>query len=229
MPSSDNQSRWHPAVAGATLLLVDFDGPLVRLLPDPEHVHLAERLAGWYADRTGQVPSVAAVDHVHVLRHIHAEHPRLAAQAEAWTTERELIAAATRTAYADAVRTLRGWLAAGGRVAIVSNNSEDAVRRVLARAGLADDPASFTVHARRPDNLGRLKPAPDLLREAMTTHRVEASAAVMIGDTTGDVQAGQAAGVPVVGVAESAQRADELRRDGAVGVVARLADLCRAR
>ncbi|MDO5498305.1 MAG: HAD hydrolase-like protein [Propionibacteriaceae bacterium] len=205
-----------------SLLLVDFDGPLVRLLPDPEHVELARRLAHWCAERTEDPLPGPAVDHVQVLREIHVRHPALATDADELATAAELVAAQTRPAYPHAIDTLHAWLDGGGRVAVVSNNAEEAVRRVVRGAGLRDE---VTIHARRADRLGALKPRPDVLRWAMAAHRTPPAGAVMIGDTTGDVRAGTAAGVPTIGIAESPERAAELRGSGAVATVGRLADL----
>lgn len=225
MVGTDNE-MWHPALAGVTLLLVDFDGPLVRLLPDPEHLVLTGRLVQWYADRAGKDVDVPTVDHVQVLRQIHTDHPDLAIEAEALATDHELAAAATREAYSDAIDVLREWLAGGGRVAVVSNNSELAVRRVLTRSGFGGDSA-YTLHARRPDNLHALKPHPDLLHQAMAAHATPPANAIMIGDTTSDVRAGTAAGVRTIGIAENATRGGELHDAGAVAVLGRLSDLQR--
>ncbi|WP_425310329.1 HAD family hydrolase [Ammonicoccus fulvus] len=222
MPNPPPPHPWHPALTGVSLLLVDFDGPLVRLLPDPEHVRLTARLAQWYADRGGQPP--ATTDHVQLLRHVHAHHPDLAADAEHLMTEAELAAAAAHSAYADAIGFLSDWQAAGGHVAIVSNNAEEAVRRVLTRSGLGTD-GTWTVHARRPGGIARLKPAPDLLLEAMTAHAATPDGAVMIGDTPSDVRAGSAAGVRTIGVTDSADQAQALHTAGAATMIRRLVDL----
>ncbi|WP_432560393.1 HAD family hydrolase [Granulicoccus sp. GXG6511] len=224
--------RWHAALDGARLLLVDFDGPLVRLLPDPEHLLLARRLAGWCSERTGVAWSAAAADHVQVLREIHARHPELAAEAEALATEVEVAAAGVRAAYPHAIRTLHTWLAHGGRLAVVSNNAEEAVRRVLAGAGLHDGRESgVTVQARRPGRIAELKPRPDLLLAAMAGHGAGCADTAMLGDTISDMQAANAAGVRAIGITgETAthDRAAELRAAGAVTVLDQLADLLHA-
>lgn len=217
---------WHPVLAEVSLMLLDFDGPVVRLLPGPDHLHLAHDMVRWCADRTGISPEVAAVDHVAVLRHIHQHHPELAAEAESMATISEMAAAESRKAYPDAVATMNAWLANGGRLAVVSNNAEQAVRLVLDRADLpASDSGSYSVHARRSDAISQLKPKPDLLLQAMELHGVPAARSIMIGDTVGDVDAGQAAGVPTIGMAETHDRADQLKGAGAVAVVTRLVDL----
>ena len=222
MTNQPSSCAWHPALAGVSLLLVDFDGPLVRLLPDPEHLRLTGRLAQWYADRGGEPPSTT--DHVQLLRHIHAQHPGLADEAEQLVTDAELAAAAAHSAYPHAVGFLREWQADGGRVAIVSNNAEEAVRRVLTRTSLATN-GGWTVHARRAGGIARLKPAPDLLVEAMAAHAASSDVTVMIGDTPSDVRAGSAAGVRTIGATDDAQQAAGLRAAGAAITIRHLIDL----
>lgn len=213
---------WHPALAGVSLLLVDFDGPLIRLLPDPEHLQLTEHLARWYAERGGEPPDTT--DHVQLLRHIHTHHPELTADAEQLATDAELAAAATHSAYPDAIAFLVTWQAAGGHVAIVSNNAEEAVRRVLTRTSLGAE-GPWTIHARRPGGIARLKPEPDLLTEAMAAHAATPDVTVMIGDTLSDVRAGSAAGVRTIGVTDSADQAGTLRAGGAAAEIGHLVAL----
>lgn len=238
---ADASPHWHPALAGIRLLLVDFDGPLVRLLPDPEHLELAHRLAAWAEQRTGHPLPGAGDDHVSVLRQINAAHPELAPDAEHIATMAELEAADRHDAYPDAIEVLRRWTADGGAVAIVSNNAERAVARVLTRAGVGDAAAvgvagtatagvggtttagvgggaarvPASVHARRTDRLDALKPRPDLLCDALSRHACVPAQAVMIGDTTTDLRAADSAGVAAIAVAETPARAADLNRPAA--------------
>lgn len=215
------RGHWHPAVAGAQLLVLDFDGPLVRLLPDPEHLDLARRLTAWVSDRTG-APAPAANDHVTALKEIGRRYPLLVGDAEKLCTAAELAAADRRDAYPEAVATVLAWLAEGGSAVVVSNNAVVAVRRVLARTDLA---GRVDVHGREPENWDRLKPKPDLLLDALATDGTPADRAVMVGDTTSDARAALAAGMPCVGIADSGGRATEFWGAGAIAVLTCLADL----
>jgi HAD superfamily hydrolase (TIGR01509 family) len=70
------------------------------------------------------------------------------------------------------------------------------------------------------------KPAPDLVRAALD--KVDASddeTAVMIGDTTWDIEAAKRAGVETLAVRTGGFGADELREAGAVGVFESVAEL----
>lgn len=81
-------------------------------------------------------------------------------------------------------------------VAIVSNNSEAAIRTFLA----ANDYAAYIagVYARTSADISLLKPALHLLTAALLDQRCNDAHAVFIGDSVTDVEAGQAAGIAQV-------------------------------
>jgi HAD superfamily hydrolase (TIGR01509 family) len=64
----------------------------------------------------------------------------------------------------------------------------------------------------------RTKPAPDLVAVALEKAGAEAADAVMVGDTTWDVEAARRAGVPTVAVLTGGFSEAELREAGAVAV-----------
>lgn len=204
-----------PGAPGCALL-VDLDGPLTRLFPSPQHLELARRLAARLP--AGTVPEPDAGDHVLVLRAAAAAETdlvidleRAAADAEREAARRARPAIGAR-AFLDAAATR------GAPVAVVSNNDADAVRTALDACGL-----SAFVHyvaARRGAEVSRLKPAPDLLLEALDA--LGATTGVMHGDTVGDVHAARAAGIPAVGIVSDPDRAKALLAAGAAAVVADL-------
>lgn len=59
----------------------------------------------------------------------------------------------------------------------------------------------------------RSKPAPDLVQAALKALRCSPEEVLMVGDTTADIQAGQAAGVQTCAVTYGFGSADELRRE----------------
>ncbi|TCS62083.1 HAD-IA family hydrolase [Varunaivibrio sulfuroxidans] len=69
------------------------------------------------------------------------------------------------------------------------------------------------------------KPAPDMMLQALRETGVEARAAVMIGDTTYDMEMARNAGVRAIGVAWGYHDPAALRDAGAHCVIARFADL----
>jgi HAD superfamily hydrolase (TIGR01509 family) len=68
------------------------------------------------------------------------------------------------------------------------------------------------------------KPEPDLVRAAL--EKVGADEAVMVGDTTWDVEAAKRAGVETIAVRTGGFGADELREAGAVEVFESVRELC---
>lgn len=91
---------------------------------------------------------------------------------------------------------LDGLAARGVQLAVITNKLEALARKVLEELGLASRFALVLGG----DTLGpgRAKPAPDMLH-AMVAHCGEGRAA-FVGDTTFDVLAARAAGIPVVAV-----------------------------
>lgn len=221
-----------PALPGVQLLLVDLDGPLVRLLPHPDFLTLTDDVRDVVARSGTQVwPELASLtDHVAALREIARRLPadvELLRSAAARAGEVEVSAAERQPAYPGAVGFVRAWLAGGRPLAVVTNNDVKAAAEVLRRAGLDGylDAGLLTVHGRVGSAVGGLKPAPDLLLAGLAAHDVARSRAVMVGDMASDVQAARAAGVRAVGVSADADRARELREAGALAVVPALEDL----
>jgi HAD superfamily hydrolase (TIGR01549 family) len=68
------------------------------------------------------------------------------------------------------------------------------------------------------------KPEPDLVHAALD--KVDADGAVMVGDTTWDIEAAKRAGVETIAVRTGGFGADELREAGAVEIFESVQDLC---
>jgi phosphoglycolate phosphatase len=115
------------------------------------------------------------------------------------------------------------WLAdsqvRGVPVAIVSNNSEAAVRTFLDRFSWTQHVAAFACRA--PDDPALMKPNPFLIEQAVRLLEVPPADCLLIGDSVSDVAAARAANVPVVGFAKSFKRGAELRAAGADALVLR--------
>lgn len=84
--------------------------------------------------------------------------------------------------------------------------------------------------ARRPviidgSNVQHAKPAPDLLLIAARELGVEPSRSCYVGDSTWDMQAAVAAGMPAIGVVSGSASARELSEAGAIFTVKRLSEL----
>ncbi len=208
----------HPA---ARAVLIDLDGPLTRLFPDPSHLELAAGLADLVARRTGWRPEQPG-DHVQVLRSVADADPGVIAEL-ATAAETAEIEAARR---AEPARGARDFLFAANRagyaVAVVSNNAEAAVRIALEECGFAA--LVRYVAARHGGNVAGLKPAPDLLVDALSGLDASPDDGVFFGDTVSDMVAANAAGVRAVGVAPWPDRTRDLLASGAELVVPDLGD-----
>ncbi|XVX20388.1 HAD family hydrolase [Actinomycetota bacterium] len=197
-------------------VLIDLDGPLTRLFPDPAHLVLARELSERAALLSG-MPRVPATDHVQLLRGLAALAPEHLPEIEALAADAEM-RAARRCRPASGARELLAVADALDRpVGVVSNNSRAAVLIALETCDLID--LVHDVVGRDGAQVSRLKPAPDLLVSSLRVLDSSGEQAVFFGDSVSDVEAGRAAGVAVVGVTDSAERATELADAGAVHVV----------
>ena len=96
--------------------------------------------------------------------------------------------------YPRVAETLDALIAAGARLAVVTNKVERLAVTLLEALGLADRFATIIGG----DSVGRGKPAADPLLEMI--RRCDARSAAFIGDSEFDVAAAQAAGLPCVAV-----------------------------
>jgi len=104
--------------------------------------------------------------------------------------------------------------AQGVQLAVVTNKLEELARAVLGELGLID--RFFTVIGGDTLGPGRAKPAPDPIREMIA--RSDGGRAAFVGDTTFDIGAAKAAGVPSVAVTFgfNDRPADELGADAVI-------------
>lgn len=208
-------------VASADLVLVDFDGPLARLLPGERWLELSAQVRARAGELGGPELEQALEDqhdHVQCLRAAAGIDPEVGLPLADLVTRAELAAACEVAPGPDAVAFLEQCLERSA-VAVVTNNDPRVVRLVLdrARPGLTDRLAA--VLGRVDDRLEDLKPSPAMLFQALRATATQAGAAVFLGDSVTDVEAGRAAGMRVVGVAEEHERRKELLAAGAVAVV----------
>lgn len=104
---------------------------------------------------------------------------------------------------------------AGWQLAVATGKSDRGLQSVLASHGLTDLFVSLQTADRHPS-----KPHPAMLEAALFEAGVMPADAVMIGDTSFDMQMARAAGVRAVGVAWGYHEAEELMETGA-SIVAR--------
>ena len=206
-------------IARAKALLLDFDGPVTALMPPPANAYAADQARAALAGI--EVPDAVAKtrDHLAVLRFTAEQIPGRLAAVEQSCTEAEVACARE----SDPSPEILGLLADAERrsipLAIVSNNSEAAVRVFLDRFEWTRE--IKTLACRTPARVSRMKPDPYLVVEAAGLLGMWPGDCVLVGDSVSDVQAGHAAGVPVIGLAKTERRGLELRAAGASALLSR--------
>lgn len=207
------------------LVLLDFDGPLTRLLPGAEFRRVTAGALDVAVSR-GVVPDAELVrerDHVQLLRLLAVRDPDAARAAEAWCTAQEVRAAAAARLTPAADEFVAAYHRRGVALAVVTNNAPRAVTAVLAHGSSLL--AALPVYGREPAAPERLKPAPHLLLAAARDAGVAPHEAVMVGDSVSDVRAARAATMPCVGLSPDPQRRRELLAAGAGATATDLAAL----
>ncbi len=111
----------------------------------------------------------------------------------------------------------------GVLLGVATGKSRRGLGHVLAAHGLDGRFATTQVADDHPS-----KPHPSMLLQALAETGTEAAGAVMIGDTTFDIEMGRAAGMATVGVAWGYHPAGELAAAGADRVIGSFADLVPA-
>jgi HAD superfamily hydrolase (TIGR01509 family) len=204
-----------PRNAQRPALLVDLDGPITRLFPAPSHLELAAALADRLRRHTGR--DVDAQDHVQVLREALLLAPDLAPRLAARASAAELRQARSAVPAPGARAFLECAADRGYAVAVVSNNVTSSVQTALEACGVRD--LVEVVVGRDDARLGRLKPAPDLVEDALARLGADARDAMLYGDSVSDIRAAAAANVSAIGVTSDEARARTMTASGALDVV----------
>lgn len=215
------------ALNGCRHVLLDFDGPVCSIFAGVGAPSVAAALRDMLAQHS---PVPAELDQVDdplaVLRLIPSVAPHLTDQVEAALRDAEVAAAATARPTPDAEAFLAACRESGRLVSIVSNNSRAAVEAYLTSRSLID--SVDLVVARTDPNPALMKPSPHLLEKAMAALDTSPAESVLVGDSTTDIHAAQAAGVGMIGYANKPGKAERLLDDGADAVVTTMAELAAA-
>ncbi|AKM06446.1 HAD-IA family hydrolase [Pelagerythrobacter marensis] len=116
--------------------------------------------------------------------------------------------------------TITGLAARGWTLGVATGKSDRGLTSCLAAHGLTERFVTLQTADRHPS-----KPHPAMLEAALFEAGALAGDAVMIGDTTFDMEMARAAGVRAIGVAWGYHTEDELREAGAVDVAFSPAEL----
>lgn len=209
-------------------VLLDFDGPVCAVFGGVGAKNVTRSLAATLRDHGVVLPPDLAEsdDPFAVLRHVAAAAPSLVGVAELRFRELEVEAVATAPMTSGLAEALAGLTRTGHTVTIVSNNSEAAVRTFLDAHDLAS--AVHGVVARADPDPRLLKPSPHLVTTAVRQLDAEPDECLLVGDSTTDITAAQAAGVCAVGYANKPGKHQRLASAGADMIVQSLDDLASA-
>lgn len=203
-------------LANARYVLLDFDGPVCAMFAElPAHtiaddLHHLARAHG--VSITG--PEQLSRDPLAVLRLAADQAPHLTRALDDALRAAELRAADTAVPTPGADAFLNECHDTGRPVAIVSNNSAEAIRAYLHRHHLSA--LITTIHGREPHRADRMKPDPFLITQALHDLTAPPSHTLFVGDSPSDIQAARAAGVPIVGYANKPPKLHHLATSDAV-------------
>jgi HAD superfamily hydrolase (TIGR01509 family) len=200
--------------------LFDIDGTLV----DSNYLHveawshvfaeLKIEVDAWRIHRSIGMDSAAMLDEllpddqdVNEVKDLHSRYyEELAPRLRPFAGARELLAALD---------------ARGFTVVLATSAPQDELEHLRATLRVEDSVAIIT----SAEDVETAKPSPDIVRVALERAQVDASEAVMIGDTVWDVAAAGRAGVACVGVMSGGISAAELLDAGAIAVYNDVAEL----
>ena len=212
-------------IARTSYVLLDFDGPVCDIYAGLPAATVAERLRKLLTGQGVILPAyiTESGDPIEVFIYSATISPSVAAKVEAEMTDQEAEAVATSrpTPYVhDVVTSCRD---SRRPIAVVSNNSDRAVRAYLALHGL-DDRIEL-IAARTSSDPGLLKPSPHLIDQAITGLGAPPGQCVLIGDSTTDMEVAELVGIDSIGYANKPGKHARLADAGATAIVSSLADL----
>lgn len=212
-------------ITQARYVLLDFDGPICDIFAGLPASAIAAQLRGLITSQGIQPPAriTQTADPLEVFTYSATISPGLAAQIEAEMTARELAAVPTARPAPYVHDVVTSARESGRAVAVVSNNSDRAVRAYLTWHGL-DDRISVIAARTSPDP-AQLKPSPHLILQAITALAALPAECVLIGDQTTDMQAARQAAITSIGYANQPGKHASLTQAGATATVSSLAEI----
>jgi HAD superfamily hydrolase (TIGR01509 family) len=204
-------------VRRASAVLLDFDGPICKLFAEVRSADVAADLRRYLEQRGAPFLDDGIDDPLAVLRMSAVADADILADLHAQLMHAEIRAASTAIPSPAADAVIGGIARSGRKVAVVSNNSAQAVRAYLTMNQLEGYVSAIA--ARTSSDPTLMKPNPHLLEAALFDLDVPAAAAVFIGDSVTDVEAAIAAGVAPIGYANKPGKSERLIAAGAVAVV----------
>jgi HAD superfamily hydrolase (TIGR01509 family) len=168
----------------------------------------------------------ASADPFDVLRYAEQLGEPLASTVERRFTELELDAVRTAVPTEHAHDVIRLAAPRSHLLAVVSNNSSVSIDAYLTAHGLRDHVAG--IFARTSSDISQLKPSPYLLHAAMAALEMRSDNCVFVDDSTTDIQAAHAAGVPAIGYANKPGKAKCFAGYAPAAIIASMSEILSA-
>jgi phosphoglycolate phosphatase len=215
----------HQIIARARCLLLDFDGPICDIYAGLTDITVADHLRKILTGAGVTIPGdiAATPDPLAVFTYSATISAELAAHVETEMTAQEFAAVPGARPNAYVHEVMDACQESGRTVAVVSNNSDQAVRAYLQRHSL--DTRVTLIAARTSPDPALLKPSPHLIQLAINELDTSPAECLLVGDSAADIQAAQLAAVDVIGYANRPGKHDTFTTAGATAVVSSLADL----
>ncbi len=213
-------------IARTRHLLLDFDGPMCDVYAGTSAPTVADELRASLKDLPLPTHALSDDDPLEVLKAAAMLGPEAAARAQEAFVRLEVQAVSTARPTAGAAGLMATAHGSGRSVAIVSNNSGQAVSAYLAAHDLTG--YVHAVFGRDDPDPAKLKPDPYRVRQAIVFLEAEATECVLVGDSVSDVTAAHAAGIKAIGYANKPGKVDQLGSAGAEAITASMTAIAQA-
>jgi phosphoglycolate phosphatase-like HAD superfamily hydrolase len=212
-------------VHSARAILFDFDGPICHVfsgLPAPRIAAQLIRLVESHGASVS-ITTDTQQDPLAVLQHVAKQSPTLVNPVEDALCAAELAAVAAAEPTPGSAASVRACVDFGKSAAIVSNNSEPAVREYLVTHDMVND--IDPIIGRPYGEPARMKPSPEPIYRALDVLGLSSADALLVGDSPSDIEACKAAGVRSIGYANKPHKWASLAdADAVIDDMADLAD-----
>jgi len=216
---------------GVNAIVFDLDGTLVEFRMDYTSLRreAVETIESIYGIPTHVISTEISIFGMleKVSRHLdsvngsHAIVADLRRQLSSMASKYEIDAAKTTQLITAARNVLREMHSNGFKMGLFTTGAKDAMNHVLQRFDLAK---YFDVCVAR-DDAPKVKPDPSHLNLVLSLLKTPPGQALVVGDTTLDVECAKAAGVRSIGVLTGVHKSDQLRAAGATYILNTLREL----
>ncbi|MEV6981568.1 HAD family hydrolase [Sphaerisporangium sp. NPDC051017] len=216
----------HRLLADVKHVLFDFDGPICDIFAGLPAPTIAATLRAYLAPLALDLPPDirAQADPLEILRYAPTAGPLVAETVEAGLRGLELQAALTATPTPGTANVIKQLRTSGRRLAVVSNNSDAAIKTYTENHGLLGYFDHISARALFQDP-ALLKPHPYLITQALNALGADPALTALIGDSVTDIQSAKTAGILSIGYANTPGKDHRLHEAGADAIINDMAQL----